>query len=133
MNSGNVLTSSKAITGKTLEDGTNGASEGALAGWLGSDRSFGAPSIDTLRIDGTEAADQWRVDTGLAFDNPGVYVFNDSGASSSQVSLSGVRHVEVNGLAGADRLVVENVFGTRSVAIRGGTTQISGIESLTWD
>lgn len=104
-----------------------------LAGGTGDDRRTGGASFGTLRIDGTGAADQWRVGSGLAFDNPGVFVFNDSGASSSRVSLAGVRHVEINGLAGADRLVVEDVFGTRSVPIRGGTTQVVGIDSLTFD
>ena len=105
----------------TLEDGT------------GVDRRIGGPGFGTLRIDGAGAADQWRVATGLAFDDPGVYVFDNSGASASRVSLAGIRHVEINGLAGADRLVVEDVFGTRSVPILSGTAQAVGIESLTFN
>ena len=101
-------------------------------GETGDDRRIGGSGFDTIRIDGTGAADQWRVATGLAFDDPGVYVFDDSGASP-RVPLAGIKHVEINGLAGADRLVVEDVFGTRSVPILGGTAQVVGIESLTFN
>ncbi len=94
---------------------------------LGNGAGFGA-----LRIDGTGAADQWWVGTGIAFDDPGVYVFDGSGASP-RVPLAGIKHLEINGLAGADRLVVEDVFGTQSVPVLSSTAQVVGIDSLTFN
>lgn len=132
LDSRNVQTSPQVSPNTNLGDGAGGVTGNMLVGGKGDDRRPGHAGFDTLRIDGTGASEQWRVGTGLAFDNPGVFVFDDSGASSAGVSLSGIKHVEFNGLAGADRLVVEDVFGTRSVPIRGGTTQVNGINSLTF-
>ncbi len=109
-----------------------GASPDTLEDGTGADRRIIRPGFDTIRIDGTGAADQWRVATGLAFDDPNVYVFDESG-SSPRVPLAGIKHVEINGLAGADRLVVEDVFGTRTVPVLGGNAQVVGIESLTFN
>lgn len=128
-----VPASFETLASKNSGDGSGGVVDDALVGGTGNERRIGGAGFDTLRIDGTGAADQWRVGTGLAFDNPGVFVFDDNGTSSASVSLSGIKHVEINGLAGADRLVVEDVFGMRSVPIRGGTTQVAGIDSLTFN
>ena len=105
---------------------------GDEADGTGDDRRVGGPGFDAIRINGTGAADQWRVATGLAFDDPGVYVFDENGVLP-RVPLAGIKHVEINGLAGADRLVVEDVFGTRTVPILGGNAQVVGIDSLTFN
>ena len=133
LDSRNVLTSPQVSPNTNSGDGAAGITGNTLAGGTGDDRRPGRAGFDTLRIDGTGAADQWRVGTGLAFDDPGVYVFDDSGASAARVSLSGIKHVEINGLAGADRLVVEDVFGTRSVPVLSGTAQVAGIDSLAFN
>lgn len=133
MNSRNVHISPKVLLSEKLGDGVGGVLDPVTVGETGYAPLLGPSAFGTLRIDGTGAADQWLVSTGLAFDDPGVYVFDDSGASSSRISLAGVRHVEINGLAGADRLVVGDVFGTRSVRILSSTAQITGIESLTFN
>jgi Ca2+-binding RTX toxin-like protein len=85
----------------------------------------------TVRIDGTASADRWLVTTGIAFDDPNAFVFDDSGgASFSPLPLFGASHVEINGLAGADRLAVGEVFGTRLVPILGGSAEVVGIDRL---
>jgi len=93
----------------------------------------GGPGADAARIDGTAGADRWLVASGIAFDDPGAYVFDDTGASFAPVPLLGARHLEVNGLAGADRLVVEDVFGTRVVPTLGGSTEVTGLDGLTFN
>ena len=93
----------------------------------------GGPGSDTARFDGAWDADRWLVGTGIAFDDPGLYVFDDGGEGFSGVSLSGVEHLEFNGGTGADRLTVEGVFGTLTTPVRGGSVQVAGIESLTFD
>ena len=133
MNSRNVHSSPKITSSEKPENGGSSVLDHVMAGGTGYDPRGGASAFGTLQINGTGAADQWLVDTGLAFDDPGVYVFDDSGASAGRVSLAGIRHVEINGLAGADRLVVGDVFGTRSVRILSGTAQIVGIDSLTFN
>ena len=119
-----------------------GAGADALDGGTGADTLVGGTEdvslvggagLDTVRVDGSGAADQWRIGTGLAFDNPGLFIFGDAEGFSPSVSLREVEHLEFNGLAGADRLVVEDVFGTRDVPIRGGSTQVIGIDSLTFN
>ncbi len=133
LNNHSVYISPKTFPSEKPGDGAGSIVDDTIGDGTGHDLRVGASAFGTLRIDGTGAADQWLVSTGLAFDDPGVYVFDDSGASSSRVSLAGIKHVEVNGLAGADRLVVGDVFGTRSVRVLGGTAQITGIESLTFN
>jgi Ca2+-binding RTX toxin-like protein len=105
----------------------------AGAGVPGSARGAG-PGTDTARINGSGAADRWLVDTGIAFDDPNVYVFvlDDTG-TSSRVPLSGIEYVEINGLAGADSLIVGQVFGTWVVATLGGSTQVTGLDGLAFD
>ena len=118
--------------GADLLDG--GAGADTLVGGTEDDHLIGGAGLDTARIDGTGAADSWLVGTGLAFDDPSTYVFNTSGDSSAGVALQDVERLEVNGLAGADRLVVEAVFGTRSVnLIPDVPTLIVGLESLTFN
>ena len=92
-----------------------------------------AAGADAVRINGTGAADGWLVATGIAFDDPNVFVFEDVGTSFSPVPLRGVEHAEINGLAGADRLVVGEVFGTRFVSTLGGSTEVTGLDSLTFN
>ncbi len=97
-------------------------------------RTEGGLAADMVRINGSGAADdRWLVATGIAFDDPNVFVFAETGTSFSPVSLLGVEHVEINGLAGADRLVVGEVFGTRLVATLGGSTEVAGLDSLAFD
>lgn len=93
----------------------------------------GGPGSDTARFDGTRGADRWLVGTGIAFDDPGLYVFDDSGQGFAGVPLSGIERLEFNGGAGADRLVVEEVFGTRLVPVLSTTVEVVGIESLTFN
>lgn len=96
-------------------------------------RSAAGPGADTVRINGSGAADRWLVATGIAFDDPDVFVFDDTGISFAPIPLRGVEHVEINGFAGADRLVVGEVFGTRLVAVLGGSTEVTGLDSLTFN
>jgi hypothetical protein len=42
-----------------------------------------AAGADAVRINGTGAADGWLVATGIAFDDPDVFVFEDVGTSST--------------------------------------------------
>src|SRR3712207_9060207 len=91
-----------------------------MAGWV-----WTLPG-GTLRIDGSAAAEDWLVSTGIAFDNPDNFVFENGAPSFSPVSLRGVERIIVNGLAGADRLAVEEVFGTRFIAVLGGTVEVDG-------
>ena len=130
LNSRNASILPAAFSDKNPGNGLGSVLDDAIMDRKGYDPRVGASAFGTLRIDGTGAVDQWRVGTGLSFDDPGVYVFDDSGASAARVSLAGIRHVEINGLAGADRLVVEDIFGMSTVPVRGGTTQITGIDSL---
>ncbi len=50
--------------------------------------------------------------------------------TTSRVPLAGVEHLEINGLAGTDSLVVGRVFGPQSVPTLGGTTKIDGLDRL---
>lgn len=93
----------------------------------------GGPGSDTARFNGSWGADRWLVGTGIAFDDPNLYVFDDSGEGFAGVPLSGIEHLEFNGGPGADRLTVEAVFGTLTTPVLGGTPQIAGIESLTFN
>ena len=93
----------------------------------------GGPGSDTARFDGSWGADRWLVGTGIAFDDPGLYVFDDGGEGFSGVPLSGIEHLEFNGGPGVDRLTVEGVFGTLTTPVLGGTPQVAGIESLTFN
>jgi Ca2+-binding RTX toxin-like protein len=86
-----------------------------------------------VQINGSEAADQWLVASGIAFDDPNVFIFEEAGTSFSPVSLLGVEHVEISGLANADRLAVGEVFGTRLVATLGGFTPVTGLNRLTFN
>ena len=118
--------------GADLLDGGVGAD--TLVGSTEDDRLVGGPGFDTVRIDGAAATDGWLVGTGIAFDDPSTYVFDNGGASSAGVALQGVEHLEFNGLAGADRLVVEAVFGTRFVNLSPDvSTPIVGLDSLTFN
>ena len=92
------------------------------------DRLFdGGPGTDTVRIEGGDGADRLFVDTGLAFDDPSVFVFN-SGAGRAE--LAGVERLEIATGAGADRVEVGAVFGDRTVPILGGEGRIDGIDSF---
>ncbi len=117
--------------GSDILDG--GAGADTLVGGTEDISLTGGAGLDTVRIDGSGAADRWLVGTGLAFDNPGLFIFEDNGTFSPGVSLQEVEHLEFNGMGGADRLVVEEVFGTRSVPIRGGSIEVTGLDSLTFD
>ena len=118
--------------GADLLDGGPGAD--TLIGGTEDDRLIGGAGRDTARILGSAAADSWLVGTGIAFDDPSTYVFDSGGASFSGVALQEVEHLELIGLAGADRLVVEAVFGTRFVTlIPGVSTPVVGLDSLTFD
>ena len=104
-----------------------------LVGGPGDERLVGGAGIDTVQVEGTRAADEWLVGTGLAFDDPSTYIFEGTDGSS-RVALEGVEHLVFNGQAGADRLVVEAVFGPRSVnLIPDVPTLITGIDSLTFN
>lgn len=98
----------------------------------------GGPGFDTARFDGTGGADGWLVGTGIAFDDPGLYISDHVGdewfsQATSSVRLSGIEHLEFNGRAGADTLVVYDVFGTRLVPVLSTTVRVVGPESLTFD
>ena len=112
------------------------AGSDALFGQAGNDTLIGAPNdrlfdggpgTDTVRIEGGEGADRFFVDTGLAFDDPSVFVFN-SGAGRAE--LAGVERLEIATGAGADRVEVGAVFGDRTVPILGGEGRIDGINSF---
>jgi Ca2+-binding RTX toxin-like protein len=104
-----------------------------IVGTNGSDDEIRTGTPDRVRINGSGTDDRWLVETGIAFDDPNVFVFDDTGTSFSPVSLLGVEHVTINGLAGADRLVVGEVFGTWRVATLGGFVEVTGLESLTFN
>ncbi|MEK0085776.1 calcium-binding protein [Benzoatithermus flavus] len=93
---------------------------------------IGGPGTDTLRLEGTAAADRLLVSTGIAFDDPGTFVFRDDG-SFGGASLSEVEQLVIDGRGGADRLVVEAVFGTRSIPVLGGQVEVIGPDRLTFD
>ena len=109
-----------------------GAGADTLAGGTEDDHLIGGAGFDTVRIDGSGAGDRWLVGTGLAFDDPGLFIFEDNGTFTG-ITLQEIEHLEFNGLAGADRLVVEGVFGPQDVPIRGGSTPLIGLESLTFN
>ncbi len=117
--------------GADLLDGGPGAD--TLVGGTEDDRLIGGAGLDTVRIDGSGAADDWLVGTGITFDDPSTYVFDNTGASFG-VALQEVEHLELNGMAGADRLVVEDVFGTQFVNLSPGvSTPVIGLDSLTFN
>lgn len=93
----------------------------------------GGAGPDTARFDGTWGEDRWLVGTGIAFDDPNLYVFDDGGQGFAGVPLSGIERLGFNGGWGADRLTVEGVFGTLTTPVLGGTAQVAGIEALTFD
>jgi Ca2+-binding RTX toxin-like protein len=127
-----VASAAEAYVSEWTRDADRGGG-GPLAGRTEDGRVAAGRGADAVRIDGTGAADRWLVSTGIAFDDPDVFVFDDTGASFSPVPLRGVEHVEINGLAGADSLVVGEVFGTRLVSTLGGFTEVTGLESLTFN
>ncbi len=101
------------------------------AGGPGRGRGGAGPGGDTARIDGSGAADRLLVDSGIAFDDPNIFVFAlDDTGTTSRVPLAGVEQVEINGLAGADSLVVGPVFVTRRVPTLSGNPEIDGLDRL---
>jgi serralysin len=116
--------------GRDGMDGGPGAD--TMVGGIEDDHFIGGPGTDTLRFEGTAAADRLLVSTGIAFDDPNTFIFADNG-SFAGASLPEVEHLVVNGRGGDDRLVVEAVFGTRVIPVLGGQVEVTGLDRLTFN
>jgi Ca2+-binding RTX toxin-like protein len=116
-------------SGRDGMDGGPGAD--TMVGGIEDDHAIGGPGVDTLRFEGTEAVDRLLVSTGIAFDDPSTFVFADDG-SGGRVSLIDVEQLVVDGRGGDDRLVVEDVFGTRVIPVLGGQVEVKGLDTLTF-
>jgi Ca2+-binding RTX toxin-like protein len=91
-------------------------------------QAAGGQGFDTVAITGAAVPDDFIVTTGIAFDNPNVFVFKNG--EFIGVELIEVERLEVNGGGGDDSLSVGDVFGVRTIMGFGGPVVVKGIELL---